>query len=87
MTSLHPLIIASILYLAAGVCRESVVCFYYRKVTDKKPLAASGLAGGIEFFDLVILAAIFRSGFHPALMISYTVGVIIGTYLGTRFSK
>lgn len=87
MNSLHPLLIASVLYLAAGVCRESVVCFYYRKVTDKKPLSASGLAGAIEFFDLVVLAAIFRSGFHPALLGSYTVGVIIGTYLGTRYSR
>lgn len=87
MNNLLSIVIASFLYLAAGAFRESVVCFYYRKVVDRKALSASGLAGGIEFFDIVVLAAIFRSGFHPALMASYAVGVMIGTYIGARYSK
>ena len=87
MNPLPTLLIASILYLAAGAFREFIVVCYYRKVTDRRPLSASGLAGGIELFDLIILAAIFRSGFHPALMGAYTVGVIIGTYIGARYSK
>jgi hypothetical protein len=85
--SLPPLLIATLLYMAAGAFREFIVVCYYRKVTDRKPLSASGLAGGIEFFDLVVLAAIFRSGFHPALLAGYTAGVIIGTYIGARWSK
>lgn len=84
MNSLHPLLIASILYLAAGAFREFIVVCYYRKVANRMPLSASGLAGGIEFFDLIVLAAIFRSGFHPLLMAAYTLGVMIGTYIGAR---
>ena len=87
MNSLLPLLIAAAIYMAAGAFRESIVVCYYRKVQDRRPLSASGLAGGIELFDLLVLAAIFRSGFHPALMLGYVVGVVIGTYLGTRFSK
>jgi len=81
------LVIVAALYLAAGAFRESIVVLYYRAISMKRPLSASGLAGGIEFFDLIVLAAIFRSAFNPILMVAYTIGVIIGTYGATRMSK
>ena len=85
--SLPPLIIASVLYLAAGAFRELMVVRYYGAVSGRKALFASGLAGALEFYDLIVLAAIFRSGFNPILMLAYTVGVVAGTYWGTRTSK
>jgi hypothetical protein len=78
---------ASALYMAAGAFREFIVVCYYKRVTARKAGSASGLAGGIELFDLIILAAIFRSGFNPWLMVAYTIGVIVGTYLATKWSK
>jgi hypothetical protein len=87
MNPLLSILIASALYMAAGACREFIVVCYYHKVAERKPYSASGLAGGIELFDLLILAAIFRSGFNPALMVAYTVGVMIGTFIGARPSK
>jgi len=79
--------IACAMYLSAGAFREFIVVLYYKKVTARAAGYASGLAGGIEMFDLIVLAAIFRSGFHPLLMLAYTLGVIIGTYVSTRISK
>ena len=87
MNNLLPLLIASVLYMAAGAFRESIVVCYYKAVSARRSLSASGLAGGIELFDLVVLAAIFRSGFHPVLMLAYTIGVVAGTFIGTRYSK
>ena len=87
MSPLLSMVIASALYMAAGAFRETLCVLYYRAVSLKLPLKSSGLAGGIEVYDLLILAAIFRSGFHPVLMGAYAVGVMVGTYLSTRYSK
>lgn len=87
MTPLLSMVIASALYLAAGAFREFIVVLYYKSVTARKAGSASGLAGGIELFDLIILAAIFRSGFHPILMGAYTIGVVAGTYISTKTGK
>lgn len=81
------LIITSALYLAAGAFREALCVSYYRAVSLRRPLSASGLAGGIELYDLLVLAAILKSGFNPVLMAAYCGGVIIGTYVATRMSK
>jgi len=82
-----PLIIVMLLYLAAGAFREALCVSYYKAVSTKRPWSASGLAGGIEFYDLLVLAAIFRSGFSPVLMLAYTIGVVVGTFLATKHSK
>ena len=87
MSPLLSMVIASALYLAAGAFREFIVVCYYKSVTARKAGSASGLAGGIELFDLIILAAIFRSGFHPIMMIFYTIGVVIGTFVSTKTGK
>jgi len=81
------MILLALAYLAAGAAREVLCVGYYRAVSTKRPLSASGLAGGIELWDLLVLAAIFRSGFNPWLMVAYTIGVIAGTYLATKWSK
>ena len=87
MTSLLSWVAVAGVYMVAGAFRESIVVCYYRAVSGRRPWSASGLAGGIELFDLLVLASIFRSGFHPVLMIAYTIGVFIGTYIGTRYSR
>jgi hypothetical protein len=81
------MVIASAMYLAAGAFREFIVVCYYKAVTARKAGSASGLAGGIELFDLIVLAAIFRSGFHPVLLGAYTIGVVVGTFVSTKIGK
>ena len=87
MSPLLTMVIASVLYMAAGAFREILVVRYYGAVSGRRAWSASGLAGAIEGYDLLILAAIFRSGFHPVLMLAYTIGVVAGTFIGTRYSK
>jgi len=71
-------------YFAAGALREFVVVLYYRSVSDRKDFAASGLAGGLELYDVAILAAIIGSGWSIPLIAAYTGGVMVGTFYGTR---
>jgi len=76
-----------LLYFAAGFGREVLCVLYYRAVSTRRPFRASGLAGGIELYDLIVLASIIKSGWDPLLLIAYTVGVVGGTYCATRISK
>lgn len=74
-------------YFFAGAIRECLLVSYYRAIAKKKDYTASGLAGGIEFYDFIILAAIIRGGWKIPLMIAYTLGVMAGTFWATRHSK
>jgi hypothetical protein len=56
-------------------------------VSKKKDYSASGLAGGIELYDFLILAAVIRNGWNPALLIAYTCGVMAGTFYTIRIGK
>jgi hypothetical protein len=76
-----------ILYFAAGFLREVLCVLYYRAVSTKRPLKASGLAGGLELYDLLVLASIIQSGWNPILLLAYVVGVVGGTYFATRIGK
>jgi hypothetical protein len=81
------LLAIAFLYFAAGFGREVLCVLYYRAVSTRRPLRASGLAGGIELYDLLVLASIIRSGWNPILLIAYTAGVVGGTFCATRISK
>jgi len=80
--SLPPLLIAAALYMAAGAFREVLVVTYYRLIAKNRRYSVSGLAGGIEAYDLLVLALVIQSGWSPLLMGSYVIGVMIGTFLG-----
>jgi hypothetical protein len=81
------LVIPALLYFSAGAFREIMCVFYYRAIGRKKDYAASGLAGGIEFYDLIVLSVIIRSGWSVPLMVAYTLGVMVGTFFSTRVCK
>jgi len=83
MTSplVFPLAVA-LAYFAAGAFREYLVIHYYRQIAKKNRLAVAGLAGGIEVWDLLVLASIISTGWSPLLIGAYTLGVMLGTYLG-----
>jgi hypothetical protein len=81
---MNPLLLV---YFAAGAVREVLVVSYYRSVSKKKDFAASGLAGGLELYDVAILAAIIGSGWSIPLIVAYTMGVMVGTFCGTRWCK
>jgi len=78
---------AVILYFAAGFLREVLCVLYYRAVSTRHPLKASGLAGGLELYDLLVLASIIQSGWNPVLLLGYVLGVIGGTFTATKMSR
>jgi hypothetical protein len=77
----------AILYFAAGFLREVLCVLYYRAVSTKRPFQASGLAGGLELYDLLVLASIIQSGWNPVLLLGYVLGVIGGTFTATKMSR
>jgi hypothetical protein len=76
-----------LLYFAAGFFREILCVLYYRAVSTKRPLKASGLAGGLELYDLLVLASIIQSGWNPVLLLAYVGGVVGGTFTATKIAK
>jgi hypothetical protein len=71
-----------LLYMAAGAFREVLVVQYYKSVGKDKKYSASGLAGAIELYDLLVLATVIQSGWNPVLLAVYVTGVMVGTFLG-----
>ena len=76
-----------LIYATAGFFREALTVSYYRAVSRKMDYSASGLAGGIELYDFIVLAVVIRSGWNPALLVAYTIGVMLGTFFSIRMSK
>jgi hypothetical protein len=70
-------------YFAAGLGREFLVVSYYRQIARARAYSASGLAGGIELFDFLVLATIIQSGWSPTLIAAYVIGTMIGTFIAT----
>ena len=87
MNPLLGLVAVAMAYFSAGAFREVICVSYYRSVSRKKDYAASGLARGLELYDILILSLIIKSGWSPMLIASYTAGVVVGTFVGTRFGK
>jgi len=82
---MNPLLLTisvALAYMAAGAFREILVVTYYRLIAKNKKYSVSGLAGGIEAYDLLVLALVIQSGWSPLLMGSYVIGVMAGTLMG-----
>jgi len=71
-------------YFAAGLGREFLVVSYYRQIARARAYSASGLAGGIELFDFLVLATIIQSGWSPPLIAAYVIGTMIGTFVAIK---
>ena len=82
---MNPLLLTisvALAYMAAGAFREVLVVTYYKLIAKNKRYSVSGLAGGIEAYDFLVLALVIRSGWSPLLLASYVIGVMAGTLLG-----
>jgi hypothetical protein len=73
-----------LLYLAAGLGREFLTVSYYKAISSRKKYSASGLAGGIELWDFLVLATIIKSDWNPILILAYVAGTMLGTQLSMR---
>ena len=82
MNPLSQTAVIVLLYFAAGAFREILVVTYYRLIAKNRKYSVSGLAGGIEAYDFLVLATVIRSGWNPVLLGSYVLGVMVGTFIG-----
>ena len=81
---MSPLLLA---YFVAGAFREAACVSYYRAVSRRRHYAVSGLAGGLELYDFLILALIVKSGWSIPLIVAYTMGVMVGTFTASKWGK
>lgn len=75
-----------LIYLAVGLARDAMATMWYQAVGRDQAGRAGGLGGGLTAFDTVILGLLVRS-WSPALIVSYSLGTGLGTYLIVKFSK
>lgn len=71
------------LYFLAGAMKEALVVLYYKamgKHGRKARWYASGLAGGIDAYDWLVLVTVLKSEWTVELIIAYILGVMVGTY-------
>ena len=76
-----------VLYMAAGAFREVLVVSYYKLIAKNRRYSVSGLAGGLEAYDLLVLATVIKSEWNAWLLVGYIAGVVIGTYIGMGHNK
>ena len=82
MSHLLTVVAVALAYFSAGAFREVLVVTYYKQIAKNHRYSVSGLAGGIEAYDLLVLALVIQSGWSPILMTSYVLGVVAGTFMG-----
>lgn len=75
-----------LLYFGAGLLRDALGTWYYRAISDRWDWSASGLAGGITLYDILVLATLIKRWSLP-LAIAYAVGCAAGTMMALRIRK
>ena len=75
-----------LLYFGAGLLRDALGTLYYRAISDRWDWSASGLAGGITLYDIVVLAALLRE-WSLSLAIAYAAGCAVGTIVALRIRR
>jgi hypothetical protein len=74
------------MYFTVGLIRDAMATLWYRAVYKGQAGVAGGLGGGIDVVDIVVIALLIRAWSAP-LVIAYSLGTSLGTYLIVKFSK
>jgi hypothetical protein len=72
------------IYFLAGAFKEALVVLYYKAMIKRGKQArwrASGLAGGIDAYDWIVLVTVLKSHWTVELIVAYVLGVMVGTYV------
>lgn len=75
-----------LLYFGAGLLRDALGTWYYRAISERWDWSASGLAGGITLYDLLVLAALLKE-WNLWLALAYSAGTAVGTLMALRIRK
>ena len=74
------------LYFAVGLVRDGMAALYYLSISKRQDWWASGLAGALTLFDLVIIVAVVKSN-RPLLAVAYAAGTAAGTFFALRIRR
>jgi len=80
------MILLCLIYFVVGLARDAMAALYVRYVGSSRAGAAGGLGGGLTAFDLSIYGLLIRS-WSPELIVSYSLGTGLGTYLIVKLCK
>lgn len=80
------MVLTCLLYFGIGLVRDALATLWYRAVYADRAGAAGGLGGGLTGFDIVILGLLIQA-WSPALIVSYSLGTGVGTYIIVKLSK
>jgi hypothetical protein len=79
-------VISCLIYFAVGLLRDALATLWYQAVSGGRAYKAGGVGGGLTAFDIVILGLLIHS-WAPALIVSYSLGTGVGTYLIVKLHK
>ena len=71
------------LFFVLGLVRDALGTFYYRSISSRWDISASGLAGLISLLDILVLAGILF-GNTVVGAIAYASGNALGTLIALR---
>jgi len=71
------------LFFVLGLVRDALGTFYYRSISSRWDISASGLAGLISLFDILVLAGILFGQTLPGA-IAYACGNALGTLIALK---
>jgi len=80
------MILTCLIYFLVGLVRDALGTMWYQAVGRNQAGLAGGFGGGITALDLSIWGLLIRS-WSPELIVSYSLGTGLGTYLIVKFSK
>lgn len=75
-----------LIYFAVGLVRDALAALYFRSISRSAALSASGIGGSLTAFDIVILGLLVRA-WSPELIVAYSLGTGIGTYIIVKLCK
>jgi len=75
-----------LIYFLVGLVRDALATMWYQAVGREQAGRSGGLGGGLTGFDIVIFGLLVRA-WSPELIVSYSLGTGLGTYLIVKFFK
>ena len=78
--------ILCLLYFGIGLLRDALATLWYQSVSGSRAGEAGALGGGLTAFDIVVLGLLIQA-WSPALIVCYSLGTGVGTYVIVKLRK
>jgi len=78
--------LAFVIYIFLGVILDYLIVLYYRSISARLALPASALAIIITGLTLEVIEKVIKSD-KPFLLLAYSLGTGLGTFIGMNHKK